>query len=434
MNTDLSALLLILTPLTPLLLAMLPALRSRLFWPCHIALLPALILVSTPQDVSASLPWLLFGSGLGVDGANRWLLAMFVLLWAVAATLLHTTRNKTNDDRLTIFFLLTLSGNLGAILSTELVGFFASSVLMGYAFYGMLVAGGDERTRRPARTYLVLLILSDLALFEALLIAAETTEGFGFEAVRRIIAQSPSSTLYLSMVLAGFAARAAIWPLHFWLPQIYASSRPASAMLLGAVPVAIALLGLVRWLPAGEITSPGPGLIIQSLGAAAMLYAVLLGIRRAQLTMLPAYVTIFATGLFTAALGTGLNDPLVWNRHQHLTYLFIVSVGIGFAAFTAVIRWLQAQYPDLAAPAKPAGDSVSCSGRWSGTVVHWAVQMGLDTLPRLHAACPVKADRFRQVQTWRRMLDGCESRLRGWRFAIILFLLLGIVVVIVAAC
>lgn len=429
-NDVLSAFLLLSVPGLPLLLAF-PVLRSRLSWSCYFALLPAVILLAVPAVVSIEVPWLLFGTGLGIDGVSRWLLAMSVVLWAAAATLLHVPTSRSADDRLTTYFLLTLAGNLGAILATELVGFFAFSTLMGYGFYALLVAGGDEGTRRAARVYLVFLILADLALFEALLIAAATTKDLSFEAVRQAMAQSPSSTLYLSMVLAGFAAKAGVWPLHFWLPRVFASSRPAVALLLGAVPVAIALLGVVRWLPLGETSLPALGLIIQGMGVAAMLYAILAGVKRAQLKMLPAYAAIFATGLFVTTLGTGLSDPAAWSRHGNLAYFFIVSLGFGVAVLVATTGWLQARRHYLAAPAEPADDSSSWFDRWPGAVVRWAAQMGVGTLPRLRAACLAKASRLRQVHTWQRMLDGSESYLRRWSYAIILFLLLGIVVVFV---
>ena len=431
MNPVLSALLLILVPLLPLLLAF-PALRSRISWPCYIALLPALTLLTVPAAVSIELPWLLLGSGLGIGGVSRRLLAMSVVLWATAATLLHTPIGQPVDNRLTTFFLLTLAGNLGAILATDLVGFFAFSTLLGYGFYGLLVSGGDEGSRRAGRVYLIVLILADLALFEALLIAAAMTEDLSFVALHEAMAQSTSPTLYLSMVLVGFAAKAGVWPLHFWLPRVFASSRPALAMLLGGVPVAIALLGVVRWLPVGEITSPVSGLIIQGLGVVAMFYAILAGIKRAQLKMLPAYAAIFATGLFSAALGTGLSDHALWNRYQHSTYFFIISVGMGLAVLTAAIGWLQARYHYFAASAKPADDPGSWFERWPGAVVRWAEQMGFDTLPRLRASCLAKVGRLRQVLVWQKMLDGSERSLQRWTFAITLFLLLGMVAAFVS--
>jgi len=431
-NDVMSAFLLLSVPGLPLLLA-LPALRSRLSWPCHIALLPAVILLAVPAVFSIEMPWLLFGTGFGIDGTSRLLLAMAVVLWAAAATLLSASSSRSADDRFTTFFLLTLACNLGAILATDMVGFFTFSTLMGYAFYGLLVTGGDEGPRRAGRVYLGLLILADLALFEALLIAAATSDDLGFEAVRQAMAQSPSPGLYLSMVLVGFAAKAGVWPLHFWLPLVFRSSRPAVALLLGGVPVAIGLLGAVRWLPLGEITSPDLGLIIQGLGVAAVLYAILAGMKRAQLKLLPAYVAIFATGVFAITLGAGLADPAAWNRYGNLVHLFIASLGFGFAVLVTAIGWLEARYHYPAKPAKQAGASIPWFERWPGAVVCWGGRMGFDALPRLLASWLAATELRRQVRVWYRALDAGEHYLQRWALAVTLVLLLGITVVLVTA-
>ncbi|HEB93247.1 MAG TPA: formate hydrogenlyase [Gammaproteobacteria bacterium] len=431
MNTVPSALLLILVPLLPLLLVF-PALRSRFSRPCYIALLPALILLAVPQAVSIDLPWLLMGSGLGIDdGAGRLLLAMSVLLWAVAASLLHSVNGKPVDDRLTSCFLLTLAGNLGAILATDLVGFFTFSSLMGYGFYALLIAGGGAETRRAARVYLVCLIVADLALFEALLIAAATARDLDFEAVRQAMAQSASPGLYLSMVLAGFALKAGIWPLHFWLPLAFRSFPPAVALLLGAVPVAIALLGFVRWLPLGEVRLPALGLIIQAMGAAAMFYAILAAAKRAQPIRLPACAAIFASGLFTTFLGVGLGDPVAWNRHGNVAYFLIVFLGSGVAVLVIITGWRRARghYPTMSG--KPVDDSPPWFERWSGALTRWAAQVG--GLSRLCAAWRAKVGGLRQIRAWQRALHGSERFLQRWAYAITLFLLLGIVVVFAGA-
>ena len=249
---------------------------------------------------------------------------------------------------------------------------------------------------------MVSLILADLALFEALLIAAATTENLGFGDVRQAMAQSASPSLYLSMVLVGFALKAGVWPLHFWLPL-------------------------------GEITSPDLGLIIQGLGVVAMLYAVVAGLMRSQLKMLPAYAAIVATGLFVTVLGAGLADPAVWNRYGNLAHFFIVSLGFGLASLIIGIGWLEARKPYSDAPAKRADDSNPWFERWPDAVVCWAAQTGFDTLPRLRDSWLAKVGRLWQVRAWQRILDGGERSLQRWTFAITLFLLLGIVVAFVGA-
>lgn len=421
MNDVLSVLLLS-VPGLPLLLAF-PMLRSRLPWARYLALLPAVIVAAVPATYSVELPWLLFGSELGIDGASRLLLVMSVVLWATAATLLRVPKGQA--DYLSTFFLLTLAGNLGAILSIDLVVFFAFSTLMGYGFYGLLVAAGDEGTRRAARVYLVLMILADLALFEVLLVVAVTTENLGFEAMHHAMAQSPSLGLYLSLVLFGFAVKAGIWPFHFWLALAFGSARLAVALLLCGVPVAIALLGMLRWLPLGEISSPELGLIIQGIGVAAVLYAILAGLKKAQRKMLPVHATILATGLFLTAIGAGLADSAAWNRYGNWVHYFIALLGFGLAVLVTASSSLVA---------KQADDSSLWFERWSGTVVVWAGKTGFDTLPRWRAWWLAKLSRlWLVICAWQSVLDASERTLQGWTLAITLFLLLGIVVVFVGA-
>ena len=323
MSSTLNIVLLLSVPALPLLLAF-PALRARLYRPCHFALLPAVLLLTVPAVFSIEVPWLLFGTGLGIDGPGRLLLVMSVVLWASAASLLPAPADQAAEKRFTTLLLLTMAGNLGVILATELVGFFAFSALMGYGFYGLLVAGGDESARRAGRVYLGFLVLADLLLFEALLLAAATTGDLGFEVVHQAIGRSPASGFYLSMVLAGFALKAGIWPLHFWLPLAFRSTRPAIALLLGGIPVAMALLGMLRWLPAGVPALPDPWAGIQWLALCAAIYATVAGLRQSHPRSLLAYAAMVVTSLFVTMLGSA---PV-----QEASFLFILYLGFTLAA------------------------------------------------------------------------------------------------------
>jgi len=325
-NSTLNILLLLSVPALPLLLAV-PALRTRLYRPCHFALLPAVLLLTLPAVFSIEVPWLLLGTGLGIDGPDRLLLVMSVVLWASATSLIQAPTDQAADSRLTTLLLLTMAGNLGVILATDLVGFFTFSALMGYGFYGLLVDGGDETARRAGRVYLGFLVLADLLLFEALLIAAATTGDLNFEAVHQSIGQSPASGLYLSIVLAGFALKAGIWPLHFWLPLAFRSARPAIALLLGGLPVAIALLGMLRWLPSGVPALSDPGAGIQWLALGAATYATIAGLMQAHPRSLLAYAAIVVTSLFVVMLGS---SPV-----QETVFLFILYLGFTLAALVS---------------------------------------------------------------------------------------------------
>lgn len=323
--------LLLLVPVLPLLLA-LPALHSRLYWPCHLALLPAVILLAVPATFSFELPWLLFGTGLGIDAESRLLLAMSVVLWAGAATLVLTPIGQPAGKRLKTFFLLTMAANLGAILATGLVGFFAFSTLMSFGFYGLLVDTGDEAARRAGRIYLGFMIVADLVLFDALLVAATNTGDLGYEAVHNALARSSASGFYVSMVLAGFALKAGAWPLHFWLPLAFRAAPAAIVLLLGGVPVAIGLVGMLRWLPLGELAFPETGMGIQWIALVAVIYGTVAGLLQARSRALLGYAVIVVTSLFIMILGHGLEWPATGAVIQETAHQFILTLGLTLAA------------------------------------------------------------------------------------------------------
>ncbi len=258
----------------PLLLAI-PSLHTRLPWPCHVAILPAAVLIMLPGEATHILHWFVFGTGLAVNGETRWVLAMTVIIWFMAANIMKSPTRDPAHGGATTFFLLTLAGNLGTVLSMDLVGFFSFSALMGYGFYGLLVQGNNEAARRAGRLYLIFMIVGDLILFEALLLAASATESLHFDAVHQAIAVSATSPTYLSMVLIGFTLKTGAWPAHVWLMACFNAASRLGVLLLSGVPVAIGLLGLVRWLPLGESVFDVLGTVVLVMSVAAILHATL---------------------------------------------------------------------------------------------------------------------------------------------------------------
>ena len=427
MKEIMSVFLLLSVPALPLLLAF-PALRSYLPRPCYFTLLPVIILVAVPMPFSIEIPWLLFGSGLAIDEISRLLLAMSVVIWVVSAAFLHASGDYSSDGHFTTCFMLTMAGNLGAILAADLMTFFVFLTLMGYGFYALLISGGGEEVRQSGRVYLIFMIIADLVLFEALLIVAAATDNLGFEAVRYAMTQTSSSDLYLSMVVIGFAARAGFWPLSFWLPLVFRSSRPAVTVLLGGVPIAIGMLGIIRWLPLGEITSPELGMILQSLGVAAILYAVFYGLIRAQLKMLPVYAAIMITGFYVITLGIGFTDPAAWKQYGYLLYFFIASFGISFAVLVVASWQLQSKYAYPMTAEKQSDYLSRYFKRYFPIGI--ARLMGQIKPGSLYLLC-TNVDFLWSMRLWKRVLDYSEYYLQHWRIAITLFLLLGIIMVIV---
>lgn len=424
--------LLFLVPGLPLLLVM-PSLRRFIPRLEYVAILPAVILLILPGEHFAEFSWLLFNTGFAVVAETRVLLMMAVMLWLPAAYYLSTGKSngvRLANDHSSTFFLLTLSGYLGTILATDLVSFFTFSTLMGYGFYGLLVDTGDQAVKRAGRVYLCFMVVADLLLFEAVLIAASLSEEQSFDVVRETMADSSLSGLYLSMVVLGFALKAGVWPFHFWLPLAFRSARPPAVLLLAAVPVAIGLLGIVRWLPLGEIFLPAAGMIFQALGGVAIAYAVVTWAIQRELKTLPAYVTIIATGLFAIALGTALKNAVVWKQYADLAIYFIVFIAISVALLTSVIGWRVTTKPSAEKSIKASETAALWFERWSAMIIRRSSDLGVATLPRLRESCLTAAVSCLQVDPWKKVLQAGELILQRWSVAVIMFLLVSVMIVL----
>ncbi|MDX2507384.1 MAG: proton-conducting transporter membrane subunit [Gammaproteobacteria bacterium] len=429
---SMSDLLLLLSPGWPLLL-LLPWLRRLIPRIEYVALLPVIVLLLLPDDNFVELPWLLFNASFSYVSETRVLLLMAVLLWLPAAFYLSTSRNSCDrlaNDHSCTFFLLTLGGYLGAVLVSDVVSFFTFSTLMGYGFYGLLVTTGDEAVKRAGRVYLCFMVVADLLLFEAVLIAASVTEEQSFDVVRETMADSSLTGLYLSMVALGFALKSGVWPFHFWLPLAFRTARPPAILLLAAVPVAISLLGVVRWLPLGEIALPVVGMIFQAVGTVAIAYAVITWLMQRELKTLPAYVTIFATGLFTIAIGTVLDNPVIWKQYAELAIYFIALMAIAVALLTSAIGWREARKPSVDSLLKVSETTGLWFERWSAIIIRRASEMGFETLPRLRASCLTTTVSCLQIDSWKKAMQAGELILQRWPVAVIIFLLVCIMAVL----
>jgi NADH:ubiquinone oxidoreductase subunit 2 (subunit N) len=294
---------------------------------------------------------------------------------------------------------------------------------MGYGLYGLLIKGGDTAVVRAGRLYLIFLILADLALFEALLLAAAATDDYRYAMVQQAMAENTASLMYLGMVLLGFAFKAAIWPCHLWLLTTFRSVPLSSTVLLGGVPVAMGLLGAIRWLPSGEHAFYIPGTALQFIGLAGILYAALRFFTRAPVKLWPAWITVAATGLFIAAVGTGLAQPAVWHQYGSLAHPLIASVGLFLTAATfAIGRW-QIKHPSTDFLSQHEQGFYLWAGRWIMLIQRWTQQRLLDLQSLRHTSWLQWVKHYRQVLDWKIP----EVFLPGWRGRIILFVFLGLI-------
>jgi multicomponent K+:H+ antiporter subunit D len=171
-------------------------------------------------------------------------LALFVLLYAIGSGW---------DDRGRHFhalFQFQLMGIMGAFLTGDLFNLFVFFEVLLIASYGLMIhAGGNVRLRAGVQYVLFNLLGSTLFLFALGAIYAETGSLNMADLANRVslISEDASVGIRIAsvMLLMVFAIKAAIVPLHFWLPSSYAEA-PAPVAALFAIMTKVGAYAIIR--------------------------------------------------------------------------------------------------------------------------------------------------------------------------------------------
>jgi multicomponent K+:H+ antiporter subunit D len=171
-------------------------------------------------------------------------LALFVLLYAIGSGWDNRGRHFH------ALFQFQLMGILGAFLTGDLFNLFVFFEVLLIASYGLMIhAGGNARLRAGVQYVLFNLIGSTLFLFALGSIYAETGTLNMADLAQRVALIDPAETVGIRvaavLLLLVFAIKAALVPLHFWLPSSYAEA-PAPVAALFAIMTKVGAYAIIR--------------------------------------------------------------------------------------------------------------------------------------------------------------------------------------------
>lgn len=284
------------------------------------------------------MPWLTSGFfdvrlSLGLDGLSLWMFGLSALL-SVTAVFVSW---EAVTDRPVGFYALLL------VLEAAMLGVFAArDVLLFYVFFEFTLVPlffligiwGHEERRKAAVKFFVYTLAGSLLTFLGLLAiilwntAHTGTVSFDIEALTdaTLIHPLPMTAAggWLQMVvflalLAGFAVKVPIVPLHTWLPLAHVEAPTGGSVDLAGVLLKIGIYGFLRFsmpmLPeATAVAAPW----LFGLGVAGIIYGALVALVQTDLKRLVAYSSVshmgyVVMGLFalTPAAIEGANLQLV---------------------------------------------------------------------------------------------------------------------------
>lgn len=322
-------------PLGVVSLLMLPGLRSVGLVLTPWAALPALVLLAVPAS-ALKLPGVMLGGILELDATGRVFLLLISILWLASGVLARARMRAAGSSALAVMLLLAMAGSFSLVLAGDALLFFAASTVAGYSLYGVLVYEADTQTRKAGRVLIVLLVFSDLLVFEVLLMLGQAAGTVDFVSLRQAIVNIDNKNVVLGLLIIGFGTRIGMLGVHFWVPPIFATAaaelRPAVvAFMFGA-----GVLGGWRLIPLGQIDATEAAASLQWLSWVTLAYAGFAGMSQAPRRSILGYAAIALSGVWLLVLSACLQQPALWKTVAHLSAAVLIQSGAGLAAILLI--------------------------------------------------------------------------------------------------
>ncbi|HSO81425.1 proton-conducting transporter membrane subunit [Thiocapsa sp.] len=271
---------------------------------------PALAVALLVPDLTLPLPETLLGSGLALDATGRVFLATTALLWWVASALMVGRRPGGGGERRSVLpALLAMGAGFTLALADNGLLWFAAGTLAGYAVYALILQDAARPARAAGRRLVILLVLSDLLLFELFLILAHAAGGTSFADLRGAVAALDNPTFVLALMTLGFGVKAAVLGVHLWLLPAFGSTTLGVRVALITFVAAAGLLGWLRLLPLGEMTWTAEGVALHGWAFATAATALMMGFLWAGQRALAGGILMALTGQWLWALAAALQRP-----------------------------------------------------------------------------------------------------------------------------
>lgn len=221
----------------------------------------------------------------------------------------------------------------GLFLAADLFHLYVMLELMGLSAAALGALAGTRAAAEASLRYLLVGLLGSMTYLLGVALIYTAYGSLDFAQVADSLTPGPVASASGALLIGGLLLKAALFPLHFWLPPAHANApAPVSAALSALVVKAAVYLVLRLWLDVFDgIANESAGLLLGVLGAGAVLWGSWRALRAERLKVLAAYSTVAQVGYLFLFFPLLAATPAGPERDQLLTALVLLALTHGFA-------------------------------------------------------------------------------------------------------
>lgn len=282
-----------------------------------------------------------------LDGLSRLFGGMVSVLWVFTTFYaFEYMAHEGGERRFFGFFVMTFGVVLGLAFSANLFSMYFFYEYLTFATLPLVMHSMDDRARFAAKRYLIYMVTGGALAFVALLFMLQYGYTLDFTLggaldPSKTSGHEPALRVAFMVALLGFGVKAAIWPMHRWLPSASVAPTPVTALLHAVAVVKSGVFAIARLV----YFSFGTEILVGSwaqrgmmaLSILTIVYGSTMALRTPHLKRRLAYSTVsnlsyivFGLSLMTQA---GLESAFL-----HLLFHAVIKITLFFCAGAILVK------------------------------------------------------------------------------------------------
>ncbi|MFW6077567.1 MAG: proton-conducting transporter membrane subunit [Hyphomicrobiales bacterium] len=272
-----------------------------------------------------------------VDALALLFLTLSAFLWLLTTVYAISYLDRGPDlSRFFGFFSLCVMATAGIAMSGTLISFFIFYELLTLSTWPLVVHNANAESLAAGRRYLAYTLGGSTALLLGIVWLESLTGPIEFTLAGQVADLAPHTLqMIFVLLIGGLGVKAALVPLHGWLPAAMVAPAPVSALLHAVAVVKAGAFGIVRIIydvyGTALVNDLDLGLPLAALASFTIIYASLRALQQSDIKRRLAFSTV--SQISYIALGAALIGPFaIIGGLVHIVHQGLMKITLFFCA------------------------------------------------------------------------------------------------------